>query len=443
VIATRTLAPPYAAATGLTRPPLEGRWTLLQCCVVVYLLAAVGRVHQLLPGVGLLRPILLSAGLALACIALAPGTTARLWAALKRPIVLALLGLLAWSVLSVPMALHPRGALDTVVGLGKAVAMLVVMATATRSVHDVRRLALTLFAAMVVFAVIVLQRYDTSQRLGGLVYYDANEFALLVVVTLPFGVYGLWRERGRLARVALTAGIIVGFIVFVACGSRGGMLAMGAALCYALLRFQTMPLNWRVTAIVVAVTAFGVMASEQFWNRLDSVVETEDDYNITSPTGRLQVWKRGVGYMIDRPILGVGAGNFPTAEGTLSRYAASLRERNMGAKWSAAHNSFVQVGAELGVPGLVFFLLAIGRACASLWRAQRASRAAPSEDRDLAALASATMSGLVGFLVGGSFLSLAYSDMLFALLALATAISVVARARQRERLAHHPNGVPA
>src|SRR5207247_11224361 len=52
--------------------------------------------------------------------------------------------------------------------------------------------------------------------------------------------------------------------------------------------------------------------------------------------------------------------SFPTRrssdlEGTISPLAR-LQERGRGVRWGAAHNTFIQVGAELGVPGLLLFI---------------------------------------------------------------------------------------
>jgi O-antigen ligase len=114
--------------------------------------------------------------------------------------------------------------------------------------------------------------------------------------------------------------------------------------------------------------------------------------------------------MLDNPILGVGPGNFATAEGTLS----PLAERQMwgiGVRWNAPHNSFVQVAAELGIPGLTLYIAVI----ASAFRALR--RATP--------LTPALTASLLGFVVGSFFLSLAYSDMFYTLVALAVGVQKV------------------
>ena len=48
---------------------------------------------------------------------------------------------------------------------------------------------------------------------------------------------------------------------------------------------------------------------------------------------------------------------FPVAEGTIFVPLAARAEAvGHGLKWNAAHNSFVEIGAELGIPGLLVFL---------------------------------------------------------------------------------------
>src|SRR6266446_1428225 len=79
---------------------------------------------------------------------------------------------------------------------------------------------------------------------------------------------------------------------------------------------------------------------------------------------------RGLGYMVDHPAFGVGMRHFQVAEGTISS-RARLQERGIGVWWGAAHNTFVQAGAELGIPGLLLLLGLLGTAFQSLRRVAR------------------------------------------------------------------------
>ena len=51
------------------------------------------------------------------------------------------------------------------------------------------------------------------------------------------------------------------------------------------------------------------------------ILSPEEDYNWSSATGRLPIAKRGLGYMMDHPFLGIGLHNFERAEGTISSVA--------------------------------------------------------------------------------------------------------------------------
>ena len=76
----------------------------------------------------------------------------------------------------------------------------------------------------------------------------------------------------------------------------------------------------------------------------------------------------------------------------------------------------MQVGAELGIPGLLLFIGLMWSAFASLRRVARQG----GED---ARLAQSLMAALLGFVVGAFFLSLAYTDMLYALVAMVIAMA--------------------
>jgi putative inorganic carbon (HCO3(-)) transporter len=142
-----------------------------------------------------------------------------------------------------------------------------------------------------------------------------------------------------------------------------------------------------------------------------STITSDTDYNQTAETGRLQIWSRGIGYMLQNPVLGLGPGNFQTAEGTLSPMA-ERQQFGIGVRWNAPHNSFVQVAAELGMPGVALYVAVI----VSAFRALR---------RSADPLTPALIASLLGFVVGSFFLSLAYSEMLYTLVALSVAVQKV------------------
>src|SRR6266850_7296665 len=103
----------------------------------------------------------------------------------------------------------------------------------------------------------------------------------------------------------------------------------------------------------------------------------------------------------DNPIFGVGPLNFKS----LSTAYTGLEQGNI------AHNSFLEVAAEFGLPVFVVFVLLLVATFRILNRATRLG--ASPEGRRLAGWAEGLRSGLLGFLVAGCFISAQYEKMLW------------------------------
>ena len=386
---------------------------------------SVGRVHQLF-GLEAIRPATLTGGMAL-CLFWLDADPRRTLRSLPAAPTKWIAALLVWMCLSMPGALS-QGTSFTLVAdqFIKIALMYVVIVAAARGARDVERLAFVYLMAAAVYAAVVVARFDIASggdwRLGHLYYYDANDFATFAVTATPFGIYFLHAGRTALSRFAAVVALMALSVAFVYSGSRGGFLAMLAVGAFVVVKFSGIPLRWRVTAAaLVAMVVLGT-ASQQYWEQMGTIA-SDADYNRTGETGRLQIWSRGIGYMLDHPLLGVGPDNFGAAEGMLSPYA-KRQQYGIGVRWSAAHNSFVQVGAELGLPGLAFYILMLGSTFAALRRARR--REFPAVSRQLE-LTQALTAALLGFVVGSFFLSLAYSDLLYTLVAMSAAMVRVSR----------------
>jgi O-antigen ligase len=199
---------------------------------------------------------------------------------------------------------------------------------------------------------------------------------------------------------------------------------MGA---YVVVRYTAIAVRWRVSAFAVVALVFLAVASGEYWRQM-ATIGSDTDYNQTKESGRIQIWSRGIGYMLDNPLLGVGPNNFSTAEGTLSPQATRQLFGGAGFRWNAAHNSFVQIGAELGIPGLLIFLALLVSAFAALIGSARQRRRNPAFRGRMLELRQALTASLIGFVVGAFFLSLAYHEMLYTLIALAAGVAKISAA---------------
>lgn len=385
-------------------------WSLALASAALYIMTAVGRVQDVFPVLSPLHLALVSSALAIVCVALDPGALSRVNTALGIATSWCVVGILIWAALGVPTSLWRGGSvgiLRTV--LVKVVLMYFVILGAVRHPRDLQRLAVAYVASVMVYAVMVIIRFRGDPgaiRIHGLYDYDSNDFATLIASTVPIALHLVVKKGRWIPRVAGFAGLLALLLAFIWANSRGGFLAILAAGLVILIGYRVVSAPVRIAVGVSAVLVFALAAGPSFWTRMDTITKADQDYNMTSSEGRWQLWERGIGYMEARPLLGVGIGGFPSAEGQLSEGAKEARAHGHGTKWSEPHNSFVQVGSELGVPGLILFL-------AMLWTAVRGLRG--SSDPGFAA---ALVASVVAFAVGGFFLSLAYKEMLYTLLAL-------------------------
>jgi len=391
----------------------EAEWDPLLVCVAGYLLTSVGRIHQLFGALEAIHLAVITGFLALALFVVDTREERRVRLVLA-PATKLLLALLCWMILSVPGALRVGDSFLLVFdNFIKTALMSIVVAASVRSAADVERLLFVYLAGAVVYASVVLSRFDLGAgdawRLGKLYYYDANDFATFMVTAMPLGIYFLHAGRRGSVRLFAAGGLVILTLGFVWSGSRGGFIALAAVVAYIVFRFTAIPLRWRVSGTALVLVVLLATASDHYWEQMGTIT-SDADYNQTAETGRLQIWNRGFGYMLSNPVFGVGPGNFQTAEGTLSPFA-DRQQFGVGVRWNAAHNSFIQVGAELGLVGLALFVAMI----------TAAFRGLPTSSPMTPALAAS----IIGFVVGAFFLSLAYAEMLYMLVALAVGLQKV------------------
>ncbi len=420
----------------LVPSPRPVGWDLLIVCVGVYLATAVGRIHEVFPVLLPFKPTMLAAVLSIG-LCLLQQSGRRRFALLRSPTTACLIALLLWGALSVPAALNQGLAFQTWTGFVETVIMSLVVAASVRSTRDIGRLVLVYFVVTVVYVAVVLSRFELGSgsdwRLGHLYTYDANDLATLITTAMPLGLYFVLAQRRLVLRLLALAGLAILAVGLIRSGSRGGFLAFLAVTAFVLVRVTTIPVRSRVAGLLVIVAVVCGTASDKYWSQMQTIVHYKQDYNVTSDEGRVRIWMRGLGYMVDHAAFGVGMRNFQVAEGTISP-RAKLQERGIGVWWGAAHNTFVQAGAELGIPGLLLFLGLLVTAFQSLRRVARDALRVNPAGSDLSRLAQCLMTALIGFAVGAFFLSLAYADMLYALLAFTVALAKCARLENpRER----------
>jgi O-antigen ligase len=409
--------------------------------LAAFVLVAVTKVHEAVPQLGIIPWVKLSGIVMIAAaMSVIPGTRFR--AMMRTPTARWVQVIVILAVVGAPFALWKGQSVDFLINVfWKPLLLFVVAAAAFADSRTMRMAIIAFLAGAAVAAVRVASGAATSALDGGIARFamggtfDPNESALLFLVAIPFAL-GLAGERrqGRLGWYVVALLMVAGI---VRTGSRAGFLGLCALGAWWTWRSLNSRRGGGGTILIVlgAAAVFSMTASPQLRERFTSVFSPSEDYNFTSRDGRWQIWQRGMRYMLHNPLLGVGIANFPIAEGDIG---GKVNE-GYGIKYSAAHNSFIEIGAELGILGLIAFTGMLWTAYDGCRRLRRyPPGAVPSQ---LAALGIATEGALLAFVVTGSFLSFAYQMVTFFLVALALGIRLATRVAVPDT--PPPQGVPA
>lgn len=314
--------------------------------------------------------------------------------------------LFLWSIISIPFSIWPGSSVGTIIGFSKVLIFVFLVVLSINDKQDLEVLTWILILSvfgLVITSVVSPKFVEVSNRVTAPIQsYDPNDFALLIVMTLAVVYYFIWNNSG-FKKVLLILIFIAMCFSLIRTASRGGILAFSVVVFAILLKKGLSRTLILLPIITIAVTFLMMLAGHQYYARLETLLHAEDDYNMSSKSGRIEIWKRGIKMVLENPIVGVGPGNFRIAEGKM----------HDGGKWSVSHNSFLEVGGELGFPGLFLFLLIIVHSVLLMRK---------NNNNDTHWLSNGLEVGLYGFSVGGFFLAWEYSYILYFYIGLSAAI---------------------
>jgi putative inorganic carbon (HCO3(-)) transporter len=272
-------------------------------------------------------------------------------------------------IVTIPFAIWRGGALATALEMIKLIILQLLMTFFIDSQDRLRAILWLLGGFMMWFAGSAFLAYSRGefyvvngvQRAEGInsMVGGPNELAGLLLALLPFVIALLLCSKGTLKKLALFGCAGFGFFVLLLTGARISLVALVAMGIFAILRSRRKFVNLAV-AVVLALTVWFSLPA-QYQKRYLTVKQYAEGGQLDdSNKFRLQIWDAGWKMIQDHPILGVGAGQFPTAYGTI--YANRFHTA-----WMNPHNLFLQVTAELGIVGLIVFSYFL----IQIWRANR------------------------------------------------------------------------
>ncbi|HKP87844.1 MAG TPA: O-antigen ligase family protein [Blastocatellia bacterium] len=344
---------------------------------------------------------------------------------LKMLAIITLLG-----VAFIPIAASPKDSIDlladTFLKVATIFVLMINLLDSRERLRSIIKLAVICGTVLAVLAILtymqgkftVVTRGEdygvAAERITGAVggiFGNPNDLATSFDLLIPLAAALAFMRRG-LARAAyftcallLSIGVVVTF-------SRGGFLGLVASVGWVVWKMGRRNRALTVIAFVFLLGIFMVVMPSGYSSRITSIFDSSSD-----PTGssqaRIDLLERASDIASNHLIFGVGIGNYTIY---------SLHEQR-------AHNSFLEISAELGVTGLLAYLIMIFAPLRSLRRigretvASRESGAGQDQNAlETYYLSAAFQASLLAYIVCSCFGSIQYLWFLYYPLAYAVSL---------------------
>lgn len=244
-------------------------------------------------------------------------------------------------------------------------------------------------------------------------YAGNNEFAVATAMAIP--LLALWYREAdsKTLRWIVAILIALGFASALSSWSRGGLLSISVV---ALLLVWHSRRKWLAIPLLLMLVGLAVVGLSDEWvARMQTMAAPELE---ASAATRLELWRLGWDYALQHPWFGGGFGGWIY----LTLPVGASR---------AWHSAYIEIVAEHGFPGLVLWgSLVLGSVVSLSVLIARNRRWQLPGLTDQAAMLRAS---LAAYLVGAAFLSIAYWELLYLLLACAILLSRFAKVVRIDR----------
>ena len=344
--------------------------------------------------------------------------------------VVALILMVIWMGLTTLMAIHSAESMGVFVDVLKVMLMVVVTASVVRTREQILGLVGLLVLSIGYFGVkggIFTLTTGGSERVWGppeSVIEGNNELAVALIIIIPLAYYlsqqadtalrlpvlkrvsKTWFKRGLYVLMGLTAFSAVGS------QSRGALLAISAMSAMLWWRSKS-KLAIGLVLLIMAPAVITFMP-DQWTSRMHTIKTYDED---ESAMGRINAWTMAVNIANSRPL---GAGFVTDTPFIYQMYAPNPDFVIV------AHSIYFQILGQHGYIGLFLYLLFWVLTYRTAGRLESLAKG-KAELEWVQQLGAMFKVSLVGFAVGGAFLSLAYWDMPYYLMVVLVATELWVR----------------
>jgi len=285
----------------------------------------------------------------------------------------------------------------------------------THVITDKRKLDGFLWVFVIASLILGLQAWDLPrlafesgriEGIGGADFAESNFFAAFMATMLPIIGIQLLRSKwfGK-AICAVSAAFTANAIVL--CRSRGAVVGIAAGAITACLFAPKKHRKKIAVGLMLGIMGGFYVSDPQFLERATSIMRSEDQRD-ESVASRLRLWQAGAEMFADNPF-GIGIGNWYQ---TIEYYLPGHARKD-------SHNTYVKCAAELGIQGILVYVLFIFTAFLKLRRVRKLSATLPqSVGNDLVLFSFGLTISLAIILTCGLTITMIYTEIIWLLLML-------------------------
>jgi putative inorganic carbon (HCO3(-)) transporter len=328
-------------------------------------------------------------------------------------LILLFLGIVCLSVLTgeATIGLYTRADHPSL-KFAKVVLFVLVM---THVITDVRKLDGLLWVFVVVSLVLGLKAWGTPrsafiggrlETIGGADFVESNFLAAFMASMLPLIGIQFLRSKWLGRAVCAVSGAFTANAI-VLCRSRGAVVGIVAGILTACLFAPKKHQKKIAVAIALGIMGGIYVSDPQFLKRVSTITRNEEERD-ESVDSRLRAWQAGAEMISNHP-LGIGIGNWYQ---TIGHYLPEDEGLD-------SHNTYIKCMAELGVQGILVYVLFIFTAFLQLRRVRKfAASLPPPVGDDLVQISFGLIVLLSILLTCGLTITMIYTEIIWILLML-------------------------
>jgi O-antigen ligase len=329
---------------------------------------------------------------------------------------------IAWAFITSPFAMSPVRAQDTSIERLKVFTIFLVVINTLRTEKYLRLYVLFTIACFMLFpARGAFVNYATGYTMAGRalwnkIYSNPNDLGAMALLALglTLSIWTVDAERRwiRWAAIAAAAALVV---LILLTQSRGVFIGLVLGFGPVLLASARQRPGVAFLLVIVAAVS-STFIPEAVWTRIGGIGKLTSTATISQadPEGsaaqRWEIKKTGYAIFKDHAFTGVGLGCYPLAN---ARYAPKLGSRD-------THDTYLNIAAELGLPGLLLWLGLVASVFRRWWRVSGESRR-PS----LAIQAGWVERAIIAFLIAGFFGTYSGITMIYLMLGILLSASML------------------